>query len=359
MSRTVSAVLPSAEVGLTPLERALLFPQTRYMGSKFKLLPFLYETLNGLQFRSAIDAFSGSGSVSYLLKCMGKRVLSNDHLRFCYHIADATVANSVERLDDVQVEELSLHNRHARRFVETTFRGIYFNSSDNRFLDSLVANIGHLQSPQLQSLALAAACRACVKRRPRGVFTYVGDRYNDGRKDLQLPLKEHFRLAVAALNSAVFDNGRPNRAANTDIFALADGADLIYLDPPYVSPSSDNDYTRRYHFLEGLVRYWQGIAIQHETATKKFRPLPTPFRSRTEVRDGFDRLFRQAADSIIVLSYSSTAIPGRSELVRMLRKYKKNVDVVTQQHSYSFGTHRHKKNNEANRVQELLFIGTD
>jgi DNA adenine methylase len=30
-------------------------------------------------------------------------------------------------------------------------------------------------------------------------------------------------------------------------------ADLVYLDPPYVSHYSDCDYTRRYHFVEILA----------------------------------------------------------------------------------------------------------
>ena len=42
------------------------FPQTRYQGSKYKLLPFLYEHISKLQFNSALDLFSGTSSVSYL-----------------------------------------------------------------------------------------------------------------------------------------------------------------------------------------------------------------------------------------------------------------------------------------------------
>ena len=34
------------------------------------------------------------------------------------------------------------------------------------------------------------------------------------------------------------------------------GADLVYLDPPYAPPRDDNDYLKRYWFLEGLATYW-------------------------------------------------------------------------------------------------------
>jgi len=131
----------------------------------------------------------------------------------------------------------------------------------------------------------------------------------------------------------------------------------VYIDTPYVSPHSDNEYTRRYHFLEGLVRYWRGVEIQEHTETKKFGPPPTPFRSRAEVYDGFDRLFRKFADSILVVSYSSNCIPNREELRSLLKRYKTHVDIFTTQHGYSFGTHSHKPGNLTNRVEEYLFVG--
>ena len=57
----------------------LRFPDTRYMGSKRKLLPALHNIFNELNFDSALDAFSGTASVGYLLKMMGKKVHSNDY----------------------------------------------------------------------------------------------------------------------------------------------------------------------------------------------------------------------------------------------------------------------------------------
>ena len=44
------------------------FPQTRYMGSKQNLLPFLLTHISGLKFHRALDAFSGSNCVAYALK---------------------------------------------------------------------------------------------------------------------------------------------------------------------------------------------------------------------------------------------------------------------------------------------------
>ena len=53
--------------------------------------------------------------------------------------------------------------------------------------------------------------------------------------------------------------------------------DLVYIDPPYFSPLSDNEYVRRYHFVEGLSRNWKGIQFQEDTKTKKFKSYPSQF----------------------------------------------------------------------------------
>ncbi len=75
------------------LQRVSRFPRLRYMGSKYRLVPHLAELFTELGGATALDAFSGSGVVSYTLKCLAYRVTSNDFLAFPSMIAGAAVAN--------------------------------------------------------------------------------------------------------------------------------------------------------------------------------------------------------------------------------------------------------------------------
>ena len=110
-----------------------------------------------------------------------------------------------------------------------------------------------------------------MKKRARGLFTYTGfGRYDDGRKDLKLSLREQFLANAALVNDAVFSNGKRNRAICGDVMTLRARSSLVYIDPPYYSPFSDNEYVRRYHFVEGLAHNWEGVEIQEHTKTKKF-----------------------------------------------------------------------------------------
>lgn len=326
------------------------------MGSKQGILPAIWDAVKLLPFKTALDAFSGSGCVGYLFKSQGKSVISNDFLKYSYHIANALIANSEETLSESDVAMLIEPNVSRQDFIQETFHGLYFSDEDYLFLDNTIANIERLSSPFKRSLALSALNRACIKRRPRGVFTYTGQRYDDGRRDLRLSLQEQFLAAAQVLNDTVFDNGQLNMALNQDVFDVDVHADLVYLDPPYYTPLSDNDYSRRYHFVEGLSCYWQGVEILQHTRTKKLRKYYTPFDSRTEVYGAFERLFQKFSDSILVVSYSSNSLPTREELLNMLRSVKREVRVYDINHRYSFGTHGHKVGNQNNAVQEYVFV---
>lgn len=343
------------------LEQARRLPRLRYMGSKHRLLPWLHRIFTQLEFSSALDAFAGSCAVAYLLKSMGKRVVANDFLDFPRWIGRATVENSAARLTDDLVA-LLCHRRPGRRdFISRTFRGIFFTPEDLAFLDTVWSNLPALPGEHHRAVALAALVRACVKRQPRGVFTVAGDpeRYKDGRRDLRLGLAEHFREGVAAYGEAVFDNGRENAARRSDVFELEAGeADLVYLDPPYVPRADDNCYVKRYHFLEGLVSYWQepGTEVQPASKVRKIPKRYTPFSYRRTAPEAFDALFRRFAESTLVLSYSSNGFPDLGELVRTMRRYKREVEVFERPHRYSFGTHGGVAEGRA-VVREYVVVG--
>jgi DNA adenine methylase len=333
------------------------YPNTRYMGSKRKLIPIIAQVVKQLSPSTALDAFSGSGCVAYLFKEMGIKVTANDFLKFAYNIADASIANSHTRLTDEDIDLLINNEGNNNTFIRDHFRGLYFSDEDNAFLDSLWWNISKLKDNHKESLAFAAISRACIKRRPRGMFAYTGFRYDDGRKDLTLTLKEHFLKAVQEWNETVIDNGTVCSAYNNDVFELKDNNyDLVYIDPPYVSNHSDNDYTRRYHFVEGYMTYWQGVKIQEHTKTKKIESIPSRFSSKSTIYGAFDDLFGMFPKSTLLISYSSNSIPTKEDMIKLLKKHRRDVEVLEIDYKYSFGTHGHKIGDNNNSASEYLFI---
>ncbi|MEK5233133.1 Dam family site-specific DNA-(adenine-N6)-methyltransferase [Lysinibacillus sp. FSL K6-0232] len=338
-------------------EQMYKFPSTRYMGSKEKLLPYIWGIASQFEFETILDLFSGSGVVSYMFKSQGKKVLSNDYMAFSSNITKVLVENNHVILTKDDIAEILKEPEHIDKFVSETFQGLFFNDEDNLFIDKVRTNLGLIKDDMKKSMFLAALVRACLKKRPRGIFTYTGLRYDDGRRDLKLTLQEQFIEAIESFNNAVFDNGQNNLSFNSDSMNFEKQADLVYIDPPYYSPLSDNEYVRRYHFVEGLVKNWNDVEMQWNTKTKKFKSYPTPFKNLEGAYAAFENLFKYHQNSILIVSYSSNSLPSKEEMVRIMKKFKRNVEVISVNHKYSFGNKGNNVGTNNNEVEEYLFVG--
>lgn len=338
--------------------QTLKYPSTRYMGSKNKLLAEIWAVASQFKFDTAVDLFSGSGVVGYMFKSHGKKVVSNDYMAMSAIFAKAMVENNSILLSQDEARKLLISSGSNDAFVASTFQGLYYSDEDNQLIDTLRANIPRMRCAHKRAIAMAALIRACLKKRPRGIFTYVGHRYDDGRKDLAMSFKDQFLEAVGSVNASIFDNGMLNRARHGDAMTLQPkDKGLVYIDPPYYSPLSDNEYVRRYHFVEGLAKNWLGLEIQTHTLTKKFKSYPTPFSSRKGAAEAFDFLFHRFRESVLLVSYSSNSLPTQDEMVAILAKHKRHVEVIPVNYRYSFGNQSTKVGDNKNSVQEYLFVG--
>lgn len=298
--------------------------------------------------------------VSYTLKCLGYKVTSNDFLAFPGVIAGAAVANQRTKVSDAEVARIVGPSLDGRDFIQTTFDGLYFTAADREFLDSAWSHIDMLRGAK-RSLAISALVLAAARKQPRGVFTFTELRYDDGRRDLRLPLRGHFLETITSspLRLVLNDQGAQHsgakcRAIQSDVFDVDPSFDLVYLDPPYAPARDDNCYIKRYHFLEGLSVYWRNQEIMHDTKTKKLAKRYAPFSYKHTITDALRDLFKKFSESTIVLSYSSNAVPDAATIEALLRDVKDDVEVRTIDHRYHFGTHSTAQRREA---VEYLFIG--
>ena len=247
-----------------------------------------------------------------------------------------------EKTDFLEVEEgggLSHLNE-----INTVLAGIDLSKNANRFTDILEELTDRTHNKHEYGMSEMADTLYIMISQNR-------------RKDLQKSLEQQFLEAVESINNAIFDNGCENKSKHGDAMEVKiKHPDLVYIDPPYYSPLSDNEYVRRYHFVEGLARDWKGVEIQENTVTKKFKSYPTPFSTRKGAADAFDKLFKKFSDSILIVSYSSNSQPTQDEMVALMSKYKEHVEVVPIDYTYSFGNQKHAKTNR-NKVQEYLFVG--
>lgn len=327
------------------------FPSTRYQGSKNKLLGWIWENVEGLDFETALDAFGGTGSVAYLFKKMGKKVVYNDLLKSNYTIGLALIENDSETLTAKDIEFLMTKHQgnDYSSFIEETFHDIYFYDEENVWLDMVVNNIERLRGKYKKALAFYALFQACIIKRPYNLFhrknLYMRsadvDRSFGNKATWDTPFEVHFRNFVEEANSYVYNNGKKCKALCWDAMQVSGEYDLVYIDTPYISSKGIGvDYYDFYHFLEGLVGYkgWPKL-VDYASKHRRMKPKKSPWTDKNLITEAFDKLFERYKDSKLVVSYRSDGIPSPETLISLLKKYKgENVRLETLNYKYVLST---------------------
>ena len=339
------------------------FPRTRYQGSKRKLAAAIENQLRSLDFRTALDAFGGTGAVAYALKCAGKHVTYNDLLAFNHRIGLALIENDSVRLDEDDVAAVcGSHPDIAHDdFIERTFEGIYFTTEENQWLDAAVANIRSLTCRFKRAIAWFALFQAAMAKRPynlfhrRNLYMRTADvtRSFGNKASWDRSFPDHFRRFVREANAAVIDGAGSCSATNRDVLDVPGAFDLVYVDTPYISGRGVGvDYQDFYHFLEGLVRYdeWPAL-VDHDSKHRRMSRRPNPWTEPERITAMFERLFDRYKESILVVSYRSDGIPSIDRLVELLQHVKRDVRAIDgPSYQYALSTNRISR--------ETLLIGT-
>jgi adenine-specific DNA methylase len=325
-----------------------------------------------LDFSSALDVFGGTGSVSYLLKKMGKEVTYNDILQFNHEIGVALIENDNVILEQKDIDRAQLAAPDVKHhFVRDTFRGVYFTDDENEWIDNTIAQINRFEFEREErtykrALLYYSLFQSCLIKRPFNLFhrcnlylrfARVNRRFGN-KTSWDKPFNEHFARFCAEANKLVFRGQQRCRAIRYDALEIPDsGYDLVYIDPPYLTKDGANetsDYLKCYHFLEGLCNYviW-GNLIDYDSQNRQLKQTCTNrWIRRDHNAKAFDALFEKFAKSIIVVSYKKFGVPSIDTLIRMLRRHGKKVQSHSRHYKYALN----HQNGEARLNREVLLI---
>lgn len=188
--------IPSPAEAIKRMERLPL----PYTGNKKKLARQIHEAIykNNLEFESVIDVFTGSASMAFLFKMMGKKVIANDILTSSYLNAVAFVENpGIVLTNEEKRFLLKNDNPNKNTFVEYNYLALCdrkkgqtcrfnkFTLKECRHLDNFRANIDELCGIHSQSLGLVANA-AVIMRLPFGNMDQSTDIMNHRRKQQKM-----------------------------------------------------------------------------------------------------------------------------------------------------------------------------
>ena len=335
--------------------------QTRYRGSKVKIIPAIYEVVKDLDFTTVLDGFAGTGVVSYLFKKMHKRVVFNDHLQFNYVIGRALVENSNVKLTNSDVEEIlrpRSYNQHPH-LIEEQFQEIYYTDEENIWLDRVISNLHEMESGYKQDMGFWCLFQSCITKRPFSLFhranlnlrTSNVKRSFGNKVTWDTPFDIHFKRFVTELNSYIVKTKYKCHAIKNDVMDVPldffeQGFDLVYIDPPYIPERGENIvYRDLYHFLEGITQYDQWLPlIDHKSKHRRIKPEYNVWNDKKKVLSVFSELLNRYKDSNVLLSHRSEGIPSTYQLLELLEKNWDNVSIVNRiGHKYALSTRKSKE----------------
>ena len=218
------------------------FPEPQYLGAKHTLLSWINQFIPD-NVTTALDAFSGSQSVSYLFKQLGFKTITNDFLNFNHQIGLALIENKSFQLEQKDLEILfePFERKIEFELIENIYTGIFFEKEEAQFLDNFRANIPLLNNKYKEALAFTVMNRSITRKITMGHFAhtqaliYASDPKRIKRnRSLIRPIKDIFEELLPKYNQAIFDNHQENESYNLNVLDLLpkiENIDLVYFDP--------------------------------------------------------------------------------------------------------------------------------
>jgi adenine-specific DNA-methyltransferase len=353
---------------LPPVDNALarpIFPTTRYQGSKRKILSELHNALSGIQAPRCLDLFSGSGTVTLLLRLLGRTVDANDYLLFNQVAAELMLtltAASFEEIDYVtELDVLFSANPSAPSAVEEGFSNIFFTDRENREVDWFCENLKKFSGLK-RSLYIYAMGQAMLMKRPYNLFHRANldmrlrdvERSFGNKRTWETPFKDHCIKVVRELARFPFPkSANAGFALNNnsdDLSKFEQGYDLVYVDPPYLNGRGVAvDYSDFYHFLDGLIDYDLFSAGNNRYPHRPIRSQESAWNSSESALRELERIVEHWEKSVIFLSYRSDGLPTARELQLVLSRDGRRLEIS------SCGDYKYALSKTATN-QELFFI---
>lgn len=279
-----------------------LINNRRYLGNKYKLLPFIIKVVNEecSDIDSVADIFAGTGAVS---SAFTEKLLITNDLMYSNYICNYAWFGAEEydpqTIIDCVVRYNSLSDLEDNYMTEN-FSDTYFSRDD-------CAKIGYIRE-DIESLYENDR----INQRERAILItsllYAMDKiantcghYDAYRKGVVFEKTLELYVPLAEVH-----NTADNQCYNTDANELVKDitADLVYIDPPYNS----RQYCDAYHLLENVARWEKpevfGVARKMDRSTMKSKYCT---QSATEA---FEQLIGDIKAKYILLSYNNMAEKG-------------------------------------------------
>lgn len=323
----------------------------RYLGSKYKLCPFInwvYEN-KCFDIESVADIFAGTGVVAQMFNYFGKQVIVNDILQSNYLIYQTFFSDekiNYSKLEDI-IFDFNLLNIAEENYFSQNFGDSFFTMENARkigYIREEIDNMGNINSRE-KSILITSLIYATDK-----VANTCGH-YDAYRR--KLDTTQELKLLMPCIEDKYNKN---NRIFKEDANQLVKKVktDLVYIDTPYNS----RQYGDAYHLLENLAE-WKKPEVFGVVKKMKDRKKTKSKYCTVKATETFEDLITNINSKFILVSYNNMAEKGsgrsnakisHEEIVEILSN-KGDVEIFSSNYK-AFTTGKSNINNH----KELLYF---
>lgn len=280
-------------------EESLKIFNRRYLGSKNKLLSFIYEVIQDKlpEIETVADIFAGTGVVADMFVNYGKQVIVNDILvsnYISYHTWFGKESIDINKVK-VIIQELNKIKALDDNYVSKNFGNKYFSMDNARKIGAIREQIETYDVNEREKSFLLTSLLYAMDKVANTVGHY--DAYRK-RMDSFQPLE---------LRIPEYRDNKENLIFCEDANKLVRKikADLVYIDTPYNS----RQYGDAYHLLENIIEWKkprvEGVAkkmVDRSSIKSKYCIKQAP--------EAFEDLIQNIDAKYILVSYNNMAKKG-------------------------------------------------
>ncbi len=336
---------------IQPLYKTTKINNRRYLGSKYKLLPFITRVVKEEceNINTIADVFAGTGAVASAF--IDKKIITND-LMYSNYICHVAWFDSEPYSEQKIVELIMKYNQitvEEDNYMSTCFADTYFSLEDCRKIGYIREDIEQrYRKKQINARERALLITSLLYAMDKIANTCGHyDAYRQG-----IVFEKHLEMSVPTPEQNLNENNICYNADSNELMPEIE-ADLVYIDPPYNS----RQYCDAYHLLENIAR-WEKPEVFGVARKMDRTKLKSKYCTQRAVK-AFEQLIESVHAKYILLSYNNMAEKGNDrsnakisdeDIMRILEK-KGEVKVFAEDYKvFSAGKSDIKKN------QERLFL---
>ena len=275
----------------------------RYLGNKYKLLPFIKRVVNTecKEIESVADIFAGTGAVSSAF-AEDKVIITND-LMYGNYICNYAWFSSQPYNSQVVIDYVVKYNQLENledNYMSENFGNTYFSIEDCLRIGFIREDIeNNFKSGKINKRERAILITSLLYAMDKIANTC--GHYDAYRKNVKFEKSLELFVPLAKVQ-----NNENNLCFNMDANDLVKNiyADLVYIDPPYNS----RQYCDAYHLLEN-VALWQKPEV-HGVARKMDRKNMKSQYCTKNATLVFERLINDIKAKYILFSYNNMETKG-------------------------------------------------